>query len=143
MRALFWLLAVFAAAVVLVIFGQADNGYALFVYPPYRLEMSLLFFGIAAVAAFAALYVLARFAHHVLALPVHVRNFRQRRLRERGQSALASALQSYFEGRYARAEKEAERAHGAGAAPGLAALIAARAAHQMRNFERQIGRAHV
>ena len=137
MRALFWLLAVFAAAVVLVIFGQADNGYALFVYPPYRLEMSLLFFGIAAVAAFAALYVLARFAHHVLALPVHVRNFRQRRLRERGQSALASALQSYFEGRYARAEKEAERAHGAGAAPGLAALIAARAAHQMRNFERR------
>jgi HemY protein len=137
MRALFWLLAVFAAAVVLVIFGQADNGYVLFVYPPYRLEMSLLFFGVAAVAVFAALYVLTRLAHHVLALPVHVRNFRQRRRRERGQSALASALQSYFEGRYAHAEKEAERAHASGAAPGLAALIAARAAHQMRNFERR------
>jgi HemY protein len=137
MRALFWLLAVFAAAVALVIFGHADDGYVLFVYPPYRLEMSLLFFGVAAVAVFAALYVAARFAHHVLALPVHVRNFRQRRRRERGQSALASALQSYFEGRYSHAEKEAERAHASGAAPGLAALIAARAAHQMRNFERR------
>ena len=135
MRALFWLLAVFAAAVALVLFGHADNGYVLFVYPPYRLETSLLFFGIAAVAAFALLYVLARLAHHVLALPVHVRNFRERRRRERGQAALASALQSYFEGRYARAEKEAAAAHGAGAVPGLAALLAARAAHQMRNFE--------
>ncbi|MGH8744935.1 MAG: heme biosynthesis HemY N-terminal domain-containing protein, partial [Burkholderiales bacterium] len=137
MRALFWLLAVFAAAVALVIVGHADDGYVLFVYPPYRLEMSLLFFGVAALAVFAALYVLARFTHHVLALPVQVRNFRQRRRRERGQSALASALQSYFEGRYAHAEKESERAHGSGASPGLAALIAARAAHQMRNFERR------
>lgn len=137
MRALFWLLAVFAAAVVLVLLGRADDGYVLFVYPPYRLEMSLLFFGVAAVAIFALLYVLARFAHHVLALPVQVRNFRQRRRRERGQSAFASALQSSYEGRYAHAEKEAERAHDAGTAPGLAALIAARAAHQMRNFERR------
>jgi len=137
LRALFWLLVVFAAAVALVLFGHADNGYVLFVYPPYRLETSLLFFGLAAVAVFAALYVLARLAHHVLALPVHVRNFRKRRKRERGQAALASALQSYFEGRYARAEKEASQAHAAGASPGLAALLAARAAHQMRNFERR------
>jgi len=50
MRALFWLLAVFAGAVALVLFGHADNGYVLFVYPPYRLETSLLFFGVAAVA---------------------------------------------------------------------------------------------
>ncbi len=137
MRALFWLLAVFAAAVALVIFGRAQDSYVLFVYAPYRLEMSLLFFGLALAAVFAALYVLARFSHHVLALPAQVRNFRQRRRRERAQTALAAALQSYFEGRYARAEKEAGEAHSSGASPGLAALLAARAAHQMRNFERR------
>ena len=62
MRALFWLLAVFAAAVALVLFGHAGNGYVLFVYPPYRLETSLLFFGVAAVAVFAAPYFWLRLA---------------------------------------------------------------------------------
>jgi uncharacterized protein HemY len=39
MKALLWLLAVFAAAVALVILGRVDAGYALFVYPPWRIEM--------------------------------------------------------------------------------------------------------
>jgi HemY protein len=66
-----------------------------------------------------------------------VRAFRTRRRRERAQSAFATALQSYYEGRYARASKEAEAAFEGGAAPGLAALLAARAAHQMRDFQRR------
>ena len=44
MRALFWVLAVFAAAVALVILGRAGAGYVMFVYPPYRVELSLPFF---------------------------------------------------------------------------------------------------
>jgi HemY protein len=66
-----------------------------------------------------------------------VRAFRERRKREHAQSALTAALQCHFEGRFARAEKEAALAWEAGAAPGLAALIAARAAHQLREFERR------
>ena len=135
MRALFWLLAVFAAAVALVVFGRVDDGYALFVYPPYRVEISLLLFVVLLLAAFAVLYVAARLVLHVLALPVHVRGFRERRRRDRAQAALAGALQAYFEGRYARAEKEAGAAYEAKIWPGLAAVIAARAAHEMRNFQ--------
>ncbi|HMA89540.1 MAG TPA: heme biosynthesis HemY N-terminal domain-containing protein [Burkholderiales bacterium] len=134
MRTLFWLLAAFAAAVALVIFGRMHDSYVLFVYPPYRLELSLLLFLILAVAGVALLYLLARIVHHALALPGHVRGWRERRQRSRAQSALAAAMQAYYEGRYARAEKEAGAAHQAGASPGLAALIAARAAHQLRNF---------
>lgn len=134
MKALFWLLLAFAAAIAVVIFGRAHDSYVLFVYPPYRLELSLLLFVVLALAGVAALYAAARLVHHVVALPGQVRGFRSRRRAARAQSALASALQAYFEGRYARAGKEAALAHEAGAAPGLAALIAARAAHQMRNF---------
>jgi len=47
MRSLFWLLAVFAAAVALVLLGRVDAGYVLFIYPPYRVEVSMLFFAIA------------------------------------------------------------------------------------------------
>jgi HemY protein len=137
MRSLFWLLAVFAAAVALAIFGRVDEGYVLLVYPPYRVELSALFAAIALAAGFALLYFAVRLVHHTLALPDHVRAFRARRRRERSQAALASALQAFFEGRYARAEKEAAAAHESGASPGLAALIAARAAHQMRNFARR------
>jgi HemY protein len=46
-------------------------------------------------------------------------------------------LQAYLEGRFVRAEKEAEHAWRGGNAPGLAALIAARAAHELRETERR------
>jgi HemY protein len=137
MRGLFWLLAVFAAAVAAALAGRVGDGYVLFVYPPWRIEISLLLFVLALAAAFAAAYLAVRLVSHTLALPAQVRAFRERRKREHAQSALTAALQCHFEGRFARAEKEAALAWESGAAPGLAALIAARAAHQLREFERR------
>jgi len=137
MKSLLWLLAVFAAAVALVILGRFDAGYALFVYPPYRVEVSMLFFGLAAVLSFVLLHALLRLLGQVLALPATVRAYRRRRRRERAHAALAAALQAYYEGRYVRAEKEAALAFETGPTPGLAALLAARAAHQLRDFERR------
>src|SRR5213083_1457494 len=137
MRVLFWLLAVFAAAVALVILGRVGAGYVMFVYPPYRVELSLPFFVVASFAGFLLLYAAMRLLGHAVSLPTYVRAYRSRRRRERAHAALAAALQAYYEGRYARAEKEAAAAFEAGPTPGLAALLAARAAHQMRDFERR------
>jgi len=137
MRSLFWLLAVFAAAVALVIIGRLDTGYVLFVYPPWRVEVTLLFFALAAAAGFVVLYWGVRLLGQAVSLPSIVGAFRARRRRERAHAALAAALQAYYEGRYARAEKEAAAAFDGGPAPGVAALLAARAAHQMRDFERR------
>ncbi len=137
MKSLFWLLAVFAAAVALVILGRVDAGYVLFVYPPWRVELSMLMFGIVAVAAFLVLHVLARLLTHALDLPARVRAYRARKRRERTLVALTAALQAYYEGRYARVEKEAALAFESEQAPAVAALLAARAAHQMRDFVRR------
>jgi HemY protein len=137
MRWLFWLIAVFAAAVAFAITGRLGEGYVVLVYPPWRVEISLLLAVLALAAAFGAAYFSVRLISHTLALPAQVRAFRERRKQEHAQNALASALQCYFEGRFARAEKEAGLAWAAGAAPGIAALIAARAAHQMRELERR------
>src|SRR4051812_6989012 len=104
MKTLFWLVAVFAAAVAMVILGRVDAGYVLFVYPSYRIEVSMLFFGLALMATFAVLYATLRLASHAFALPVYVQTFRARRRKERAHAALAAALQAYYEGRYARAE---------------------------------------
>src|SRR4051812_40088895 len=137
MKSLLWLLAAFAAAVALVIVGRVDAGYALFVYPPWRIEMSMLLFIVALLVAFALLHAMFRLLSQALALPAYVRGFRARRRRDRAHAALAAGLQAYYEGRYARAEKEAAEAFEGGQAAGVAALLAARAAHQLRNFERR------
>ena len=137
MKSLLWLLVVAGAAVALAVLGRADSGYVLLFYPPWRVEMSMVFFAIAAVASLAALYLLLRLLGAALSLPATVRAWRLRRRRERAHAALAAALQAYYEGRYARAEKEAAIAFESGPNRGVAALLAARAAHQMRDFERR------
>jgi HemY protein len=121
MRSLAWLIAVFAAAVALVILGRVDAGYVLFIYPPYRVEVTMLFFALAALASFAILYASVRLFGQILALPATVRAYRARRRRERAQGALAAALQAYYEGRYRRAERQAALAYETGPVPGLAA----------------------
>src|SRR5207237_567491 len=121
------------------ILGRVDAGYVLFVYPPYRVEVTMFFFALAAAASFAILYAGVRLLGQILALPATVRAYRARRRRERAHGALAAALQAYYEGRYRRAERQAALAFEIGPAPGLAALLAARAAHQMRNFEDRDG----
>jgi HemY protein len=139
MKSLFWLLAVFAAAVALVLLGKMEAGYVLFVYPPFRVEASMLFFAVALVSVFALTYALLRLLAHALALPAYVRAWRARRRRDHAHAALAAALQAFYEGRYTRAEKEAAVAFESGPSPALAALLAARAAHQMRDFPRRDG----
>jgi len=137
MKSLLWLLAVAAAAVALVLLARVDSGYVLFIYPPWRVEMSMVLFVAAALLAFFLLYASFRLLGSALALPATVRAWRTRRRRERAHAALAAALQAYYEGRYTRAEKEAAIAFENGPTPGVAALLAARAAHQMRDFERR------
>jgi len=137
MRTLLWLLALFAAAAALAVAARLDQGYVQFAYAQWRVEMSLLMFGVLAALAFIALYALLRLLRHTFALPAYVREFWRRRRRDRAQAAFADALQAWLEGRYTRAEKEASGAWEAGAAPGLAAIIAARAAHELGAPERR------
>jgi HemY protein len=144
MRSLFWLLAVFAAAVAVAVFSRLDQGYVRFAWGDWRVETSLLLYAILSLLAFAAAYMVVRLARHTLGVPSYVRAYRARRHREKAQAALAAAVQAWLEGRYARAEKEATRAYEGDAAPGLAAVVAARAAHELGVPERRelwIGRA--
>jgi HemY protein len=137
MRALFWLLAVFAGAVALAIVGRGNEGYALFVYPPWRVELSLIFFILLAAALFVVLYYCARLIHNTLNLPLHVRAYRERRRTDKARDALVGSAQAYLEGRFARAESDARLAFDSGESRPLAALLAARAAHQLRARDRR------
>ena len=132
-----WVLAVFALAVGLSLTAHLNDGYAILVFPPYRVELSLNFAILLGIAGFALGYMLLRLVGHTLRLPLHVRAFRVRRRGEKGRAAMLAALQALFEGRYGRAEKSAGEAYEFGEAPALSALIAARAAGELRELERR------
>ena len=135
MRWVFWILGLFALAVGAALALRFNTGYALLVWPPYRVELSLnlllllLFFG------FAAIYLLLRFVFVATELPQRVREFHERRRRESSRQAMLDALHAFFEGRFGRAEKSAAGAIDAGETPALGAVLAAHAAHELRRYD--------
>lgn len=137
MRVAFWLIILFALAAGLVVAARYNTGYALLVLPPYRVELSLnLLLGLLA-AAFVVGYFTVRAVSGTLQLPARVREYRAVRRREAAQVMLLEALQEFFAGRYAKAEKAAASAIEQGEHAALAAILAARAAHGLRAFERR------
>lgn len=137
MRGLLWLFILAALAVALSLALRGNGGYALFVLPPWRTEISLNFLALLAFAGFVLGYLLVRAVWHILRLPSHVRAFRRRRRADAEHAATLGAIQALFEGRFVRAEKLASKAIDLGAAPGLAGLLAARAAQRLRDFGRR------
>lgn len=136
MKSLFWLLILFAVAVALSLSAH-NNGYVVLVSPPYRIELSLTLFVVALAVVFFLGYLLLRLALSALNLPDYVRRFRAERLQKKGRTAMMEALSAFFEGRYAAAEKAAERAMELGEASGLNPIVAARAAHELREFDKR------
>ena len=134
MRAITWILALFALAVGVVIAARYNNGLVLVVLPPWRAETSLNFAIVCALVLFLAIYVVVRTVVVTLTMPARVRAFYRRRSEARARATFNEALINYFEGRFGRAEKAAAAALKAGESPGLSAILAARAAHGMRAF---------
>ncbi len=133
MRGLIWLLAVFSLAVGLSLVTRYGDGYVLVVAPPWRVEVSLALVVLSLLAGFVLGYWIVRLVSHTLRLPAHVKAFRARRRETTGREAFAGAVQALFEGRWGRARKLAAKAHEMNSVPALAALVAARAAHRMRD----------
>lgn len=139
MKGLFWILTLCVAAVAVALGANFNDGYVLFVVPPYRAEVSLNFLILAALALFVVFYAVLRGLAITFGLPRRVREYQERRRRESAAGVFQDAVRLLFEGRFGQAMKRAAEAHGAGTAPGLSALIAARAAQRMREPEKQQG----
>ena len=136
MRGLLWLIGLFALAAGLAVAGRYNEGYALLVWPPYRIQISLNLLILLLVGAFVAAYSLSRLVARTLALPRAVQQFRARKSRERASQAIYDAVRLRIEGRFGQALKQATAAYEANEAPGLAALLAARAAESLRDETR-------
>jgi len=137
MKTLIWIVAITTLAVAVTLAARLHDGYVLLVLPPYRVEFSLNLLIVLAITGFAAGYVLVRLISAALDLPRAVREYRETRRKERARGALTQALREYFSGRFGSAERAAVKALDLGEHPGLAAIVAARAAHELRAPERR------
>jgi HemY protein len=125
-------LAMVAVGIALV-FRQSD-GYVVIVAAPYRIELSLNFLIVRVFAGYFGFHLLARLVETLIAIPARVRTYRTERIRTRSRQALNEALLAFFQGRYASAEKSAAVAMEGDEARGIAAIIAARSAHELGRF---------
>ncbi len=137
MRGLFWVLALFAAAVAVALGARMNDGYVLLAVPPYRAEVTLNLFLLVLALLFLVLYALLRTLSYTFGLPERARRYRAQRSQERAALVFQDAVRLLFEGRFGQALKKAGEAHAADIAPGLSALIAARAAQRMREAAKQ------
>ena len=137
MKALVWTILLFALAVGLVVAARYNDGYVLVLLPPYRVEVALNLLFIVLAAGFVLIYSLARLVVGAVQMPARVREYRAARRREQAQSSLLAALEAYFEGRFAKAEQASAQAMEFGEHTRLAAVLAARAAHGLRAYDRR------
>ncbi|MBX9848273.1 MAG: heme biosynthesis protein HemY [Rhodocyclaceae bacterium] len=138
MRALLWLLTLGALAVGLALAAHYNDGYALFVLPPWRIEVSLNLLVLLTIGGFLFGYLVLRGVFLTLGLPARVRAFRAARRSKKAEGALREGVLFWLGGRYARSLANAELAWKANHAPGLAALVALGAAHALRDEQKVI-----
>lgn len=127
---------VLSAAVALALLMRFSDGNLALLWPPYRVDISISLVLIVLLAAFVLGHVLLLALSNALGLPARVRDYRARRKREAAFNGLRDGLLAFFEGRFGRAERLSQAALADPSLAGPAALVAARAAHRMREPER-------
>jgi HemY protein len=132
MRWLISLLGVGVLAVALALAGRYDPGYVVLVYPPWRMEISFIGFVLMVAAMVVGGVMLLRLAALTLNLPRIVREQRERRAAKKRDDNFVGGLRAYTEYRYQDAEQSLGQWQGDDIRLGLARVLAARAAQEMR-----------
>ena len=134
MRLAVWSILLAALAVGIALIARQSTGYVVIVASPYRIELSLNLLLFLVLAGYFAFYFLTRLVATLAAIPARVRAYREERARSRLRQSLNDALLAFFQGRYASAEKSAAMALTGDETKGVAAIIAARSAHELGRF---------
>ncbi|CAN5875365.1 heme biosynthesis protein HemY [soil metagenome] len=124
-------------AVGLAIGARFNPGNVVLFYPPYRVDLSLNFFLFLLLIIFVVIYFVIRTIDATQQMPKKVAAYRRDRRERDSNKALREALKALFEGRFGQAEKAASRAVNLPENASVAALIGARAAHYMSQFDRR------
>ena len=119
-------------AVGLAMAGRYDPGYVVLVYPPWRMEISFISFVLMLVGLVVGGIVLLRLTLLTLNLPRIVREKREQMAAKKRDENFAGGLKAYTEYRYQDAEQALGQWQGDDLRIGIARVLAARAAQDMR-----------
>ncbi len=136
MRALLWLIGLFALAVGLAALARFNEGIVLITLPPWQIDLSFNFFILLLLGGGAAIYFLMRLAKSFYTFPGSWSQWRVHRRRDKAGRALREELLSFFEGHYSKALKHASVAYIDREDAPTAALLAAYAAHELDDGKR-------
>ncbi|MDP2029568.1 MAG: heme biosynthesis protein HemY [Thiobacillus sp.] len=132
MRWLISLLIVSVLAVALAMAGRYDPGYVVLVYPPWRMEVSFISFVLMLVGVIVGGMVLLRLTLLTLNLPSIVREQREQHAAKKRDENFVGGLKAYIEYRYQDTEQALGLWQGDDLRIGIARVLAARAAQDMR-----------
>ena len=125
MRAVLWLLALFAAAVALTLAARLDQGYVIVVYPPWRLELSFILAMLLLAGLLLLAYAALRLGIIALNLSEDLRAWREKKRRDKADTLLLDALRAHLDGHADKARRLAEQASDSSLAPDLLARLRA------------------
>ncbi|NYT36925.1 heme biosynthesis protein HemY [Allopusillimonas soli] len=140
MKAWFWTIVVFIAAVALALVLREHSGNVLIIAQPWRIELSLTLAVLLLVASFVILYVLLRILAWIGGGPERFRSWRALRAEKRDHDLLESGWIKVLEGRYTDADKDLTKLLGrtrSSSRKVLAGLASARACHHQGEFARR------
>ena len=132
MRWLISLLVILVLAVGLAMAGRYDPGYVVLVYPPWRMEISFISFVLMLVGLVVGGILLLRLTLLTLNLPRIVREKREQHAAQKRDENFVGGLKAYTEYRYQDAEQALGQWLGDDVRTGVARVLAARAAQDMR-----------
>lgn len=135
MRSALWLTFLFAIAVIVALFANSNGGHITIYFPPYRLDTSLNLFIASILGTFIVSLLAWRTFAAVLDLPKQAAAYRRKQRETRSIGFLSEAIEDIFAGRFSKALKSAEAATANSALAETAALLAARSAHRMNQFD--------
>lgn len=139
MRLAIWSILLASIAVGIALLLLNSTGYVVIFSGRQRIELSLNLLVLLVIGGYLAFYAAARLVATLVAIPARVREYREERSRSRFRQSLSDALLAFFQGRYASAEKSAAAALLGEETKGVAAIIAARSAHELGRFnEREL-----
>lgn len=134
MRFAIWSVLLAAVAVGIALLARNSTGYVVIFAAPHRIELSLNLLAVLILAGYLLFYFVTRLVTTLVQIPARVAAYRAERSRARSRQSLNEALLAFFQGRYASAEKSAASAIAGEEMKGVAAIIAARSAHELGRF---------
>lgn len=134
MRLAVWSIVLASIAVGMALLLLNSTGYVVIFSGRQRIELSLNLLIVLVVGGYLGFYALARLVATLVAIPSRVRAYREERTRAKLRQSLSDSLLAFFQGRYASAERSAAQALLGEETKGVAAIIAARSAHELGRF---------